>query len=90
MPEAVHLDLEFAEEGGEGPTPYEVLLHAAMTGQSARFARQDSVEQCWRILEPLLDSPPPVHTYEKGTWGPKEAEELVAGHGSWHGPWLPE
>ena len=89
-PEAIELDMEFAEEGGEGPTPYEVLLHAAMIGQSTRFTRQDSVEQCWRILQPLLDSPPPVHTYVKGTWGPKEADEVVAGHGTWHEPWLSE
>jgi len=88
-PESIHLDMEFAEEGGEGPTPYEVLLHAAMLGQSTRFTRQDSVEQCWRILEPLLDSPPPVHTYKRGTW-PKEADEIIAGYGAWHGPWLPE
>ena len=89
-PEAIELDMEFAEEGGEGPTPYEVLLHAAMIGQSARFTRQDSVEQSWRILEPLLESPPPVHSYKPGTWGPKEADDLVAGHGTWHEPWLPE
>ena len=88
-PESIHLDMEFAEEGGEGPTPYEVLLRAAMLGQSARFTRQDSVEQCWRILEPLLDSPPPVHTYKRGTW-PQEADGVIAGHGAWHGPWLPE
>ena len=89
-PEAIELDMEFAEEGGEAPTPYEVLLHAAMVGQSTRFTRQDSVEQSWRILEPLLDSPPPVHPYEKGTWGPEEAESVVAGHGTWHEPWLSE
>jgi glucose-6-phosphate 1-dehydrogenase len=89
-PEAIDLDMEFAEEGGEGPTPYEVLLHAAMIGQSTRFTRQDSVEQCWRILEPLLDSPPLVHPYAPGTWGPKEADDVVAGHGTWHEPWLGE
>jgi len=89
-PETIHLDMEFAQEGGEGPTPYEVLLHAAMIGQSARFTRQDSVEQTWRILQPLLDSPPPVHGYAKGSWGPDEADDLVAGHGTWHEPWLPE
>jgi glucose-6-phosphate 1-dehydrogenase len=89
-PESIHLDMEFAQEGGEGPTPYEVLLHAAMVGNSARFTRQDSVEETWRILQPLLDSPPPVHEYAKGSWGPKEAEELVSGHGTWHEPWLPE
>jgi len=90
IPEGIHLDMEFAQEGGEGATPYEVLLHAAMVGQSARFTRQDSVEETWRILQPLLDWPPPVHEYAKGSWGPAEADQLVAGHGTWHTPWLPE
>jgi glucose-6-phosphate 1-dehydrogenase len=87
-PESIFLDMEFAEEGGEGPTPYEVLLHAAMVGESARFTRQDSVEETWRILQPLLDSPPPVQPYAKGTWGPEGVDELIAGHGTWHEPWL--
>jgi glucose-6-phosphate 1-dehydrogenase len=80
--------MEFAKEGGEGPTPYEVLLHAAMVGDSTRFTRQDGVEQTWRIFQPLLDAPPPVEPYAQGTWGPKSADELVAGHGRWHGPWI--
>jgi glucose-6-phosphate 1-dehydrogenase len=84
----IALDMEFAEEGGEGPTPYEVLLHAAMVGQSVRFTRQDGVEEAWRIMQPLLDSPPPVHPYAPGSWGPEAANELVAGHGKWHGPWV--
>src|SRR6478736_2267670 len=50
----IHLDMTFAEEGGEGATPYEVLLHAAMTGETTRFTRQDAVEQQWRIMQPLL------------------------------------
>jgi glucose-6-phosphate 1-dehydrogenase len=84
----IDLDVEFSEQGGEGPTPYEVLLHAALVGDSTRFTRQDGVEETWRIMQPLLDSPPPVRPYEPGSWGPAEADELVAGHGSWHGPWL--
>ena len=80
--------MEFAEEGGEGPTPYEVLLHAAMTGKSTRFARQDSVEETWRVMQPLLDAPPPVQPYTPGTWGPQAAESLTAEFGGWHGPWL--
>jgi glucose-6-phosphate 1-dehydrogenase len=84
----IELDMEFAEEGGEGPTPYEVLLHAAMVGDSTRFTRQDGVEETWRIMQPLLDAPPPVHSYAPGTWGPEAAEKLVAGYGGWHGPWL--
>ena len=87
-PEQINLDMEFAEEGGEGATPYEVLLHAAMVGDSKRFKRQDSVEESWRIMQPLLDAPPPVHPYEKGSWGPAAADALVAAHGGWHGPWV--
>jgi len=87
-PEQISLDMEFAEEGGEGPTPYEVLLHAAMEGNSARFTRQDSVEEAWRILQPLLDAPPPVHEYAQGSWGPPEADDLLAGLGRWHEPWV--
>ena len=82
------MDLEFAQQGGEGPTPYEVLLHAAMLGDSTRFTRQDSVEETWRVLQPLLDNSLPVHPYAKGSWGPAEADELVAGYGGWHGPWV--
>ena len=80
--------MEFAEEGGEGATPYEVLLHAAMVGQSTRFTRQDGVEETWRIMQPLLDAPPPVHSYPQGSWGPAAADEIVAGHGRWHTPWM--
>jgi glucose-6-phosphate 1-dehydrogenase len=86
--EPITLEMEFAEEGGEGPTPYEVLLRAAMVGQSTRFTRQDGVEEAWRIMQPLLDAPPPVHPYTPGTWGPEAADALVAGHGRWHGPWV--
>jgi glucose-6-phosphate 1-dehydrogenase len=81
-------DVEFATMGGEGATPYEVLLHAAMIGESTRFTRQDGVEEAWRIMQPLLDVPPTVHSYAPGSWGPKEADELVARHGGWHPPWI--
>jgi glucose-6-phosphate 1-dehydrogenase len=100
-PQEITLDMEFAQEGGEAPTPYEVLLLDAMRGDSKRFTRQDSVEECWRIFEPLLPraqgadggSPaagalPPAFPYVPGSWGPQEAERLVAGHGGWHGPWV--
>jgi glucose-6-phosphate 1-dehydrogenase len=88
-PEPITLDMEFKQEGGEGATPYEVLLHAAMVGESTRFTRQDSVEATWRVMQPLLDKPPPVEPYAKGSWGPASAKQLVAGHGSWHKPWIP-
>ena len=81
--------MEFAEEGGEGATPYEVLLHAALVGDSAHFTRQDSVEETWRIVQPLLDAPPPVQLYRTGSWGPAASRELLEGFGGWRGPWIP-
>ena len=84
----IQLDMEFSEQGGEGATPYEVLLHAAMVGQTVRFTRQDMVEEQWRIMQPLLDAPPPVHSYVPGSWGPDAAAQLVAGHGRWRDPWI--
>ena len=87
LPESINLEMEFAQEGGEGPTPYEVLLEAALLGQSIRFTRQDTVEQQWRIMQPLLDDPGPVHPYAPGSWGPVEADVLVADLGGWRGPW---
>jgi glucose-6-phosphate 1-dehydrogenase len=85
-PQEIELDIEFAQAGGEGPAPYEVLLHAALQGDSSHFIRQDSVEETWRIIQPLLDASPPVHPYPKGSWGPAAGEELVTGFGGWHGP----
>ena len=80
--------MEFADEGGEGATPYEVLLHAAMVGDSTRFTRQDGVEETWRIMQPLLDAPPPVHAYAPGSWGPRRPAGRAGrpGHGRWHEP----
>jgi len=88
LPGPITLDMEFAAEGGEGPTPYEVLLQAALVGDTSRFTRQDGVEEAWRIMQPLIDAPPPVHPYVRGSWGPEAADSLVAGHGRWHGPWV--
>ncbi len=87
-PTEITLDMEFAQEGGEAPTPYEVLLLDAMRGDSTRFTRQDSIEETWRIFEPLLNAPPPVHPYAPGTWGPAAGDALVNGFGAWHGPWI--
>ena len=87
-PQEITMDMEFAEEGGEGPTPYEVLLHGALEGNSGLFTRQDIVEETWRIMMPLLEHPPPVHPYAPGSWGPKEADELLRGIGTWRGPWV--
>jgi glucose-6-phosphate 1-dehydrogenase len=87
-PGQVQLDLEFSQQGGEGATPYEVLLNAALAGESIRFTRQDAVEETWRIFQPLLDAPPPVQSYAQGSWGPDEADQLLSGYGRWHGPWI--
>jgi glucose-6-phosphate 1-dehydrogenase len=84
--EPITLDMEFAEQGGEGATPYEVVLHAAMEGRTLPFSRQDGVEEQWRIMQPLLDAPPPVQPYSPGSWGPQVANLLLEGHGRWHGP----
>jgi glucose-6-phosphate 1-dehydrogenase len=85
----VHLDTSFARELGEPPEPYERLLHAGLAGDHQLFARQDSVEETWRIVQPLLDHPPDVRPYPRGSWGPDDAEALVRGHPRWQPPWLP-
>ncbi len=85
----VQLEMEFATMGGEGPTPYEVLLDAAMRGNSSNFARQDALEETWRVVQPLLDSPPPVEVYEPGSWGPSAGDDLTRDYGGWRNPWLP-
>ena len=84
----IHLDMEFDDEGGAGPTPYEELLHAAMIGNRADFTRQDNVEESWRVVQPLLDDPPAIQTYQPGSWGPAGADALVKHWGGWHAPWL--
>jgi glucose-6-phosphate 1-dehydrogenase len=67
--------------------PYERLLGDAMRGDASLFGREDAVEQQWRIVEPVLDEKTPPSIYEPGSWGPKEAERLVAGvTGGWHKP----
>jgi glucose-6-phosphate 1-dehydrogenase len=84
----VDLSLIFSEELGEAPEPYERLLSDAMKGDSSQFTRQDDVEETWRIVQPLLDAPPQVQPYKAGSWGPVEADKLLAGHPGWRQPWL--
>ena len=86
-PEPISLEMEFAAQGGEGPTPYEVLFHAALTGNGAFFTHQDTIEETWRIIQPLLDHPPRIHPYRRGSWGPTAAGKLTAPHGGWRSPW---
>ena len=85
----VHLDASFSRELGAPLEPYERLLHAAMIGDPHMFAREDSVEQTWRIVQPLLDNPPEIRSYQRGSWGPREAESLASAHHAWQEPWLP-
>lgn len=84
----VDLSLIFAEELGEAPEPYERLLSDAMRGDSSQFAREDGVEETWRIVQPLLDAPPAVQPYPRDSWGPPGAAKLVAGYPGWREPWL--
>jgi glucose-6-phosphate 1-dehydrogenase len=77
--ETVDLSVEFVAEFGDRQGPYERLLRAAILGDHFRFTRIDSVLQAWNILEDLLKNPTPAITYEGGTWGPTEADELIPG-----------
>jgi glucose-6-phosphate 1-dehydrogenase len=65
---------------------YERVLGDAMAGDATLFAREDYVEEAWRIVDPVLEAGTPVYDYEKGTWGPREVEERVAPPGGWHNP----
>jgi glucose-6-phosphate 1-dehydrogenase len=85
----VTLDMSFAQELGPPLEPYERLLRDAMAGDNHLFNREDSVEETWRIVQPLLEKPPPVLVYARGSWGPQEAAKLVNGYADWHKPWLP-
>jgi glucose-6-phosphate 1-dehydrogenase len=65
---------------------YEELLDDAMHGNQIHFARQDYVEEAWRIVDPVLGNATPVHPYSPGSWGPGEADALMAGEGGWFDP----
>jgi len=65
---------------------YERLLGDAMRGDPTLFAREDSVEEAWRIVDPVLNAASPVHEYEQGTWGPSEVDQIVCPPGGWHNP----
>jgi glucose-6-phosphate 1-dehydrogenase len=82
------VELFVCSNRGEGLEPYERLLGDAMDGDATLFAREDEVEECWRIVEPLLGTPSPVRIYEPGSWGPREAESLA--DGGWHVPGPPK
>jgi len=86
--QAIDLNVDFNEALGERQEPYERLLEDALDGNTRRFARQDGVENAWRVVQPALDAPSVVYPYERGTWGPVEADALLQG-GHWHAPAKP-
>jgi glucose-6-phosphate 1-dehydrogenase len=65
---------------------YERVLGDAMAGEATLFARQDYVEEAWRIVDPVLKDSTPIHEYDKGAWGPSEVDERVSPPGGWHNP----
>jgi glucose-6-phosphate 1-dehydrogenase len=87
--QAADLEVLFEKVPGEEPEPYERLLGDAIAGEHQLFTRQSAIEETWRVVQPLLDEPGPVLPYEQGTWGPKEAGDLLRGTGQWSQPWLP-
>jgi glucose-6-phosphate 1-dehydrogenase len=85
----VHLDMLFEEALGQPLEPYERLLRDAIQADDHLFSREDTLEETWRVVQPLLDNPPPVHKYAQGSWGPQEADAVIRGYSDWHDPWLP-
>ena len=71
------------------PSPTSACSATRSTASTPLFTRQDAIEETWRVVQPLLDEPGPVHPYAPGTWGPEEAEELTRGIAQWSDPWLP-
>jgi glucose-6-phosphate 1-dehydrogenase len=78
---------ERPEQGHEGRMDaYERLLGDAISGDATLFARQDVVEAAWAIVDPVIHGPSPMYVYEPGSWGPPEADALVADVGGWNTP----
>ncbi len=77
------LKFQYADEFSQLPDGYETLLHDVMTSDQTLFVRADEVESSWRLYEPLLSGSVGVTNYEAGTWGPQEADRLLAQNGDW-------
>ncbi len=80
------VDLLACQHSGEEMSPYERLLSDALRGDPSLFGREDSIEAAWRVVDPILGNATPVHEYEPNTWGPPEADRIIAGEGGWHNP----
>jgi glucose-6-phosphate 1-dehydrogenase len=65
---------------------YERVLGDAMAGDATLFAREDYVEEAWRIVDPVLKAGTPLHEYEPNTWGPSEVNKLMSPPGEWQNP----
>jgi glucose-6-phosphate 1-dehydrogenase len=81
----VTMEFDYAEDfpQQEISDAYELLILEAMQGDHSLFIRQDGVERAWEILQPVLERPSPIHAYEPGSWGPPEADALIAPR-KWH------
>ena len=79
-------ELSFAQQPGSDIRPYDRLIGAALDGDRWLFARQDTVEAMWRIVDPILGDAVPVHPYSRGSWGPKEADRLLPPREAWYDP----
>ncbi len=88
--ESANLDMSFSDGdvagGGRRREAYQRLLEDAMEGDARRFAREDGIDQQWRIVDDVLTDHPPVDLYHSGTWGPAAADRLAADVGGWHDP----
>jgi glucose-6-phosphate 1-dehydrogenase len=80
------VELTLTEQAADNMPPYERLLGDAMRGQNELFAREDLVEAQWRAVEPILGNATPFYNYAPGTWGPDEADQLIADDGPWSNP----
>ncbi len=81
-------ELYLVEEQSGDESPYERLLGDAMAGDGALFTREDAVEAAWTVVDPVLKTHHRARAYRRGTWGPKEADALIAADGGWHNPVL--
>jgi glucose-6-phosphate 1-dehydrogenase len=80
------VELFAAEQPGDDMDAYELLISAALIGDTAHFARQDEVEAAWAIVDPLLNVTTAPIEYAPGSWGPPQAEQLLSGPCGWHNP----
>ena len=82
--QTVRMDFDYERSFMHEPAEaYERLLHDAMNGDHTLFTRADGVERAWEVVTPMLERPAPLCTYEPGTWGPAEADDLIAPR-RWH------